>query len=45
MVDQSLDCLEKSAKVGTISKEWVEHDSDLDPLRGEPRFQALLEKL
>jgi tetratricopeptide (TPR) repeat protein len=42
---KALDCLEKSAEVGTISKEWVEHDSDLDPIRAEPRFQALLEKL
>lgn len=45
MVDESLDCLEKSAEVGAISKEWVEHDSDLDLLREEPRFQALLQKL
>jgi adenylate cyclase len=43
--EKALDCLEKSAEVGTISKEWVEHDSDLDPIRAEPRFQALLEKL
>jgi adenylate cyclase len=42
---KALDCLEKSAEIGTISKEWVEHDSDLDPIRAEPRFQALLEKL
>ncbi|HKY61484.1 MAG TPA: adenylate/guanylate cyclase domain-containing protein [Gemmatimonadota bacterium] len=43
--DKALDCLERSVEVGTISKDWVEHDSDLDPIRDEPRFQALLEKL
>jgi hypothetical protein len=26
-------------------KEWIENDSDLDPLRNHPRFQALLQRL
>lgn len=43
--DKALDCLERSVEVGTISKDWVEHDSDLDPIRDDPRFQALLARL
>jgi len=41
----ALDCLEKAASVGRVSREWVEHDSDLDPIRDEPRYLALLETL
>jgi adenylate cyclase len=41
----AIDCLEKAAAVGRVSREWVEHDSDLDSLRDEPRYLALLEKL
>lgn len=43
--NKALDCLERSVQVGTISKDWVDHDSDLDPIRAEPRFQALMERL
>jgi hypothetical protein len=25
--------------------DWMDNDSDLDPLRDEPRFQALMAKL
>ena len=42
--DQALDCLE-SAIVGFGLKEWVEHDSDLDPLRELPRFRELLARM
>jgi tetratricopeptide (TPR) repeat protein len=41
----AIDCLEKAAAVGRVSREWVEHDSDLDSIRDEPRYLALLEKL
>ena len=43
--ETAIDCLERAAAVGRVSREWVEHDSDLDPLREEPRYLALLEKL
>ncbi len=42
---KALDCLERAALVGRVTREWVENDSDLDPIREEPRFQALLETL
>jgi TolB-like protein/Flp pilus assembly protein TadD len=41
--DLALDCLERSVARGMAHKEWMEHDTDLDPLRDQPRFKALLE--
>jgi serine/threonine protein kinase/Tfp pilus assembly protein PilF len=43
--DKAIDTLEKSVTSGMGQKEWIEHDSDLDPLRTHPRFQALLNRL
>ena len=43
-LDLALDCLEKSISGGMAHKEWIEHDTDLDPLRELPRFKALLKK-
>jgi hypothetical protein len=38
-------CLEKAVRNGFGHREWLENDSDLDPLRGDPRFKALLSKI
>jgi adenylate cyclase len=44
--EKALDCLERCLiKVGNISREWLEHDSDLDSLRSEPRFQEIVDNL
>jgi non-specific serine/threonine protein kinase len=44
--DEALDCLEKAAAArGIAQRDWYEHDSDLDSLRDEPRFQAILDSL
>lgn len=43
--DEALDCLEKAVGYGLTHEGWFEHDSNLDPLRGLPRFKALLERL
>ena len=32
-------------KRGALPREWLENDSDLDSLRDEPRFQALMARL
>lgn len=41
--DKALDCLQNCLiKVGNISREWLEHDSDLDPLRDHPRFGRIV---
>jgi TolB-like protein/Flp pilus assembly protein TadD len=43
-VDKALDCLENClVKVGNVSREWLEHDSDMDNVRHHPRFAELLE--
>ena len=42
-IEKALDCLERSMKF--IDTEWMDNDSDLDPLRNEPRFQALMARI
>jgi adenylate cyclase len=40
--DKALDLLEHLLPRHRYRVEWARHDSDLDSLRGEPRFEALL---
>lgn len=42
---EALDCLEKACALGLRQKGWYEHDSNLDSVRGEARFQELLRGL
>jgi len=42
--EESIDCLEKAMTHAYWYKRWAQHDSDLDPLRSHPRFQALMER-
>ena len=43
--EDAIDCLERTVTLGASYKVWMENDSDLDPLRDHPRFQALVESL
>ncbi len=43
--EEAIDCLERAAAGGLLQKAWYEHDGDLDPLRGHPRFRSLLERM
>ena len=43
-IEEAIDLLEKALK-GWARKEWIEHDSTLDPLRSHPRFQKLLTQM
>ncbi len=40
--EKAIDCLEKATAQGDWYKGWAQKDSDLDSLRSNPRFQALL---
>ena len=41
-VDKGIDALEGSITKGMTQMDWIVHDTDLDPLRDNPRFKALL---
>ena len=43
--EAALDRLEKNFARGIGKRDWVERDSDWDPYRDDPRFQALLAKI
>ncbi len=43
MTEKAMDCLENCKfKVGSLNREWLLHDSDLDSIRDQPRFADLL---
>jgi serine/threonine protein kinase/tetratricopeptide (TPR) repeat protein len=43
--DRALGCLENAVKRGFSHRAWIENDSDLESLRAQPRYQALLQAL
>jgi len=43
--EEALDHLDKAIQNGFAHRDWLENDSDLNSIRDEPRFQALLQKL
>lgn len=43
--DDALDTLEKAVRNGLKQKGWLEHDSNLDPLRRSPRYKKLIRHL
>lgn len=45
MKPEALSCVEKAYEYGLTMRGWYENDSNLDNIRGEPRFKALLDKL
>ncbi|MEZ5294020.1 MAG: winged helix-turn-helix domain-containing protein [Vicinamibacterales bacterium] len=40
--DGALDLLERAVTLHGAQRDWIEHDTDYDSLRDEPRFQRLL---
>jgi adenylate cyclase len=43
--DRALDLLERALSKGGGFPDWIRHDTDLDPVRAHPRFQALLARM
>ena len=43
--DEALEHLERAVRAGYNHRAWLETDSDLDPIRKHPRFQALLQQI
>jgi tetratricopeptide (TPR) repeat protein len=44
-LDEAMEYLERTVQCGLTKSSWLDRDSQLDPLRGLPRFQALQNKL
>ncbi|MFN8180037.1 MAG: protein kinase [bacterium] len=42
--EEALDSLESAIKLGFAHRSWVEQDGNLDPIRSESRFRALMER-
>jgi adenylate cyclase len=44
-IEEALDSLDKAVKSGLTQKDWLEHDSNLDPLRNHRRYHNLIRLL
>ena len=40
--DRAIELLQRAFQVGFARRDWIEHDPDLESLRGDPRFQAMV---
>jgi TolB-like protein/Flp pilus assembly protein TadD len=43
--EKALDYLEASVDRGFSHREWIEHDQDFDPVRNDPRFSQVINRL
>ncbi len=45
LTERAITCLDKAVTSGLTQRGWFENDPNLEPLRRDPRFQALLARL
>jgi adenylate cyclase len=43
--DRALDGLERAIEAGVAVGDWIQHDPDVDSLRGHPRFQEIVKRI
>jgi TolB-like protein/Flp pilus assembly protein TadD len=43
--DEAIKCLQLAVDNGFGHREWLDHDTDLDPLREDPRFRELRDRI
>jgi TolB-like protein/Tfp pilus assembly protein PilF len=43
--DQAISCLERAVDKGFGHKEWIDNDPDLSSVRGNPRYQAIVDAI
>ena len=43
--EPAIDCIVRAIDNGFTNLPWLDKDTDLDPLRDQPRFQAKIEQL
>jgi len=44
-IDRALDLLGRAVQSGFRKREWIEHDPDLNALRADPRYRAIINRL
>ena len=44
-VDAALECLERAVAKGFTGKDRIEHDADLNAIRGTERFRQVLDRM
>ena len=43
--DQAISCLERAVEKGFGHREWIDNDPDLNPIRDNPRYQAIVDAI
>ena len=43
--DRALEELERALEAGVAVGDWIKHDPDIESLRGDPRFQAIVKRI
>ena len=44
-LEESLQCFERAVEAGFVQRDWIDKDSDLDPIRDDERFQDAVSKI